>query len=268
MFLRPEYRQIVESRLRRFVRNADDVMCVGVFTLQDQQCKVCDYHPITWNYIIENLATHERLIAGSECICNYEVILKEWGYQPEYIVYPTYFLRYARWITEGSEHQEGNPLAIRFHDDFLDRATVDARQVIQEVSTGANLLAHVPEKKPAKKATEVRVEVSISCPRCANGGKHYCDLCAGRGIRVDRYQAHRLCPLCRAVALCEGCDDLEDKAHFRPRKQPVRVSLPKDVLEGKAPLRTFGELAALMSARDKTKKAPPRQQPSEGDDIP
>src|SRR5262249_13107057 len=139
MFLRPEYREIVEPRLRRFVRNGDDVLCVGVFTLQGQQRKVCDHKPITWNYIIENLATHQRLIAGSECICNYEVILKEWGYQPEYIVYPTYFLRYARWITEGCEHQEGNPRAIRFHDDFVGRATVNSKDVVQEINASANL---------------------------------------------------------------------------------------------------------------------------------
>jgi hypothetical protein len=57
MFLRPEYRQRVELRLRQFVRNGDDVMCVGAFLLSDGQCKVCDHHPVFWHYIIENLAS-------------------------------------------------------------------------------------------------------------------------------------------------------------------------------------------------------------------
>ena len=143
--LRPEYRQVVEPRLRAFVRNGDDVMCVGVFTRKGQRCKLCDYHPITWNYVIENLATHQRLIAGCRCIENYEIILKEWGYHPEYLVFPTYFLRYARWMTD--ETKGGNPGAIHFHDDFLHRAEVDPIRAVEEAGgTRYDMLAHVPVK--------------------------------------------------------------------------------------------------------------------------
>jgi hypothetical protein len=67
--------------------------------------------------------------------------------------------------------------------------------------------------------------------------------------------------------LCEDCDDLEDKKYYRPRQQPVRIKLSKDKIEGKKPLQTFAELAALMKVREGGKEAPPRPQPSEGDDI-
>lgn len=63
--IRPEYRATVEKTLREFVRNGDDVMCVAVFCIQDRTCQVCGHHPITWNYLIENLVTHQVLIAGS-----------------------------------------------------------------------------------------------------------------------------------------------------------------------------------------------------------
>src|SRR5207302_1650502 len=60
--MRPEYRETVEKTLREFVRNGDDVMCVAIFCIQDRTCQVCGHHPITWNYLIENLVTHQLLI--------------------------------------------------------------------------------------------------------------------------------------------------------------------------------------------------------------
>jgi uncharacterized protein len=44
----------------------------------------------------------------------------------------------------------------------------------------------------------------------------------------------------------------------RPRREPPRPKLSQDALEGKVPLRTFGELSALFAAKTK-KPAPPPQ---------
>src|SRR4051812_17889824 len=66
--MRPEYREAIENTLRTFVQSGDDCMCIAVFCIQDRVCQVCGHHPITWNYLVENLGTHEILIAGSECI--------------------------------------------------------------------------------------------------------------------------------------------------------------------------------------------------------
>ena len=46
----------------------------------------------------------------------------------------------------------------------------------------------------------------------------------------------------------------------RPRREPPKPKLSKEALEGKAPLRTFGELSALFAAKreDKPKNEPPK----------
>lgn len=206
--MRQEYREIIEKTLCGFVRNGDDVMCVAVFAVQDRTCEVCGYRPITWNYLIENLATHEPLIAGSECVRNYETVLRNWGYAPAFVVYPTYFARFTRWLT-GEE--QGNPNAVQIHDRFLDRIKVDAPSYlgskIPEVKS-ASVFEYVRVKaEPQPQVAQVQVETSYTCPRCANGGKYYCDVCGPRGIALKSFQARRLCGLCQAVVRCPTCGD-------------------------------------------------------------
>jgi hypothetical protein len=201
--MRPEYRETVENTLHDFVRNGDDVMCVAVFCIQDRTCQVCGHHPITWNYLIENLATHQPLIAGSECIRNYEIVLRDWGYQPEFVVYPTYFARFTRWLTD---EVEGNPNSIQVHDRFLNRVSIDSRQYLNSRFPDfgrASLFEYVrPKKEPQPEREIIRI-----CPRCSNAGQYYCDVDGLRGIALTRYQAHRLCALCQAVIRCPKCGD-------------------------------------------------------------
>lgn len=202
--MRPEYRERVEKTLREFVRNGDDVMCVAVFCIQDRTCQVCGHHPITWNYLIENLVTHQPLIAGSECIRNYEVVLRDWGYRPAFVVYPTYLAQFTRWLTEDTE---GNPNSVQIHNRFLDRVRVDAREYLNGRFPDferASLFEYVrPRKEPQPEPGVIRI-----CPRCTNGGKYYCDVDGPRGIAMMRYQAHRLCGLCQAVIRCPKCGDV------------------------------------------------------------
>jgi hypothetical protein len=231
---------------------------------------VCDYERITHNFIIENLKTHDYLIAGCKCIRNYEVILSEWGYRPEYIVYPSYFLRYTSWTTDGWEGEGGDPSAIQVHDRFLDRAAVDSRSVVEVKVPGATLREYVPVKRiPAIIEDEAKVKAPIPCPRCAKQGKDYCGKCNARGLILTRYNLARLCPSCQAVVLCEKCDDLEDKAHFRPRKigyaADTKLLLSKEALEGKVPLHSFSELAAFLSLKVESN---PKQSRSPPDDLP
>jgi hypothetical protein len=217
--MRPEYRETVEKTLCEFVRNGDDVMCVAVFCVQDRTCQVCGHHPITWNYLIENLVTNRPLIAGSECIRNYEVVLRDWGYRPAFVVYPTYFARFTRWLTDGAE---GNPNSVQIHDRFLDRVRVDARQFLasQFADFGrASLFEYVrPRKERQAEPTIIR-----DCPRCTNGGQYYCDVDGPRGIALSRYHAHRLCALCQAVIRCPECGDMP--------KEPDRPTGPAGASE-------------------------------------
>jgi hypothetical protein len=209
-------------------------------------------------------------------------------------VFPKYFLRFTGWITA---KDEGNPKAIRLDDSYARRASIDAKQVVIKQLGGVDpgefmdffLKAHVPVGKepgrpsereglsspprvlwPIEPQSRATPEVVIPpkkgiqtlgpCPRCVNNGKYTCDICSLKGIRLDKYQAHRLCPLCRAVALCEACDDIEEKAYFRQRKSYPLVKdaqkehvLPREVLDGKQPLRSFADLKSFFEARTKEK---------------
>jgi len=57
----------------------------------------------------------------------------------------------------------------------------------------------------------------------------------------------------------------------RPRREPPRPKLSQDALEGKVPLRTFGELSALFAAKVPTKNDPrdkPAPEPPRAEDAP
>jgi hypothetical protein len=206
--MRPDYRETVEQTLREFVRNGDDVMCVAVFCIQDRACQVCGHHPITWNYLIENLVTHQPLIAGSECIRNYEIVLRDWGYRPAFVVYPTYFARFTRWLIDEAE---GNPHSIQIHDRFLDRVRVDSPQYLASRFPDFRRASLFEYVRP-RKESQPEPDVIRMCPRCTNGGQYYCDVDGPRGIALTRHQAHRLCALCQAVIWCSKCGDAPKKS--------------------------------------------------------
>lgn len=107
---RDSYRAAIETTLRRFVENGDDVACTGVYIYEYGSCGLCGHQPIKWHFILENLTKREQIVVGSECIKNYKVILEEWGYRPAYVVFPECLGQFTRWISEA------NPEAIRFSD--------------------------------------------------------------------------------------------------------------------------------------------------------
>ncbi len=219
--MRPEYRERIEKTLRKFVRSGDDVMCIAVFCIQDRICQVCGHFPITWNFLIENLATHEPLIAGSECIRNYESVLRDWGYQPAFVVYPTYLSRFTRWLVEPPD---GNPNSVQIHDRFLDRVQVDAQEYLRKRVAKfdqAALFKEVRAKQQAREAKLVKV-----CPRCASGGKYYCDVDGPKGILLNRYQMHRVCALCQAVIGCPICGDLQKEPSDSPASEVAGEEIP------------------------------------------
>jgi hypothetical protein len=220
--MRPEYREVVETTLRQFVRNGDDVMCVAVFCIQDRTCQVCGHQPITWNYLVENLVTHQPIIAGSECIRNYEIVLRDWGYRPAFVVYPTYFARFTRWLIDPVE---GNPNSLQVHDRFVDRARVDARQYLHSRFPDfarATLFEYVrPKREPQPEPEVIKV-----CPRCSNGGQYFCDVDGPRGIALTKYHAHRLCMLCQAVIQCQHCSDAPKECDRPSDNGQVNVDIP------------------------------------------
>jgi hypothetical protein len=119
-----EYREAIEESLEAFVNNGDDVACIGYYILCYSHCRMCGHTPIKWHYILENLRTHQSLIVGSECVTNYQTILREWGYKPEYIVFPKCLKAYARWIIAK------NPDAVVYNDGLVMRMKTDCNSII------------------------------------------------------------------------------------------------------------------------------------------
>ncbi len=108
-----KYRSDIEASLGAFVRNGDDVAALGYFVFQHGNCQMCGHTPIKWHYILENLQSHSHLVVGSECIQNYQVILSEWGYRPEFIYFPIFLQPFVKWVLDK------NPKAIRFDDSAV-----------------------------------------------------------------------------------------------------------------------------------------------------
>lgn len=94
------YRAAIETTLRKFVENGDDVACTGVYIYEYGSCGLCGHQPIKWHYILENLSSRNQITVGSECIRNYKIILEEWGYRPAYVVFPECLSQFTRWILE------------------------------------------------------------------------------------------------------------------------------------------------------------------------
>ena len=107
---RDSYRAAIETTLKKFIENGDDVACTGVYIFEYGSCGLCGHQPIRWHFILENLTKREQIVVGSECIKNYRIILEEWGYRPAYVVFPECLGQFTRWIfAEDAE-------AIRFSD--------------------------------------------------------------------------------------------------------------------------------------------------------
>jgi hypothetical protein len=128
-----KYRAAIEGSLRAFVNDGDDVVCIGYFAYCYGNCKMCPKEGIKWHYVLENLRSQAVLIVGSECIENYQVILSEWGYKPEYIVFPDFLRAYARWILVT------NPDAVVFDDGIVMRFQADCEVIIRGNSQPSGL---------------------------------------------------------------------------------------------------------------------------------
>jgi hypothetical protein len=94
---------------------------------------MCEHVPIKWHYVLENLRSRAILIVGSECVENHQVILSEWGYRPEYLVFPSFLRAYARWILEK------NPNAVVFDDGVAMRFQADGGAIMRANSQPSGL---------------------------------------------------------------------------------------------------------------------------------
>jgi hypothetical protein len=104
------YRAAIETTLRRFVENGNDVACTGVYIYEYGSCELCGHQQIKWHYILENLSSRNQIVVGSECVRNYKIILEEWGYRPAYVVFPECLRKFTPWILEEDSG------AVRFSD--------------------------------------------------------------------------------------------------------------------------------------------------------
>jgi hypothetical protein len=220
--LSPEYRKAIEASLKDFVTNGDDVACIGYFVYEYGQCKMCDHVPIKWHYVLENLRSHRCLIVGSECIENYQTILCEWGYQPEYLVFPSFLRAYARWILGK------NPNAIVFDDGIVMRFQADCDTLIKANSQPSGLQHYRYTKRLAVGASEQIVGVDetgrqfpVGPPLGYGFDEHVgfapddeedgWDLC-GCGVELSYCEEcdNEVCPECGAGCSCDEADEAPD----------------------------------------------------------
>src|SRR5207249_5070174 len=85
---------------------------------------------------------------GSECIENYQVILSEWGYRPEYLVFPSFLRAYARWILDK------NPKAVVFDDGVAMRFKADGGAIMRANSQPSGLQHYRYAKRSQAGAVE------------------------------------------------------------------------------------------------------------------
>jgi hypothetical protein len=200
----PQYEERVETTFRQFVKPGDSVMCIALFALEGQSCQVCGKEGIKWNYVIENLRSHELVVAGSECIRNYEIILSRWGFEPRVIVFPTSFEWFTRYLVQGDE---GNPRAVEVHDRFLGVVGITGELYLKSLlrDKAPTLLKYLVLDKTYRRPV-VREKLPSDCPRCADElSDWHCSICAGKGLRCHKDNIDQLCPRCAMVALCPEC---------------------------------------------------------------
>jgi hypothetical protein len=215
----PEYRATIGASLKAFVNDGDDVACIGYFVHKYGQCKMCEHVPIKWHYVLENLRSHQALIIGSECVENYQVILSEWGYRPEYIVFPGFLRPYSRWILEQ------NPNAVVFDDGIVMRFQADCGKIIRANSQPSWLQHYRYVKRSVVEGAEEIVGVDESGRQFAVGpsvdydfdeyvdfGPDEWDLC-GCGVELSYCEEcdNEMCPECGRGCTC---DDDEDRDYM------------------------------------------------------
>lgn len=135
------YRASIETSLRKFVANGNDVACTGVFIYEYGSCGLCGHKPIKWHYILENLSSRNQIVVGSECIRNYKIILGEWGYRPAYVVFPECLRQFTRWILEEDSG------AIKFSDSVACFYTRNPRELYGVMQTDQKLQMFTFAKK-------------------------------------------------------------------------------------------------------------------------
>jgi hypothetical protein len=135
------YRAAIETSLRMFVANGNDVACTGVYIYEYGSCGLCGHKPIKWHYILENLSSRNQIVVGSECIRNYKIILEEWGYRPAYVVFPECLRQFTRWILEEDSG------AIKFSDAVACFYTKNPRELYGVMQTDQKLQMFTFAKK-------------------------------------------------------------------------------------------------------------------------
>jgi hypothetical protein len=135
------YRAAIETSLRRFVANGNDVACTGVYIYEYGNCGLCGHQPIKWHYILENLSSRNQIVVGSECIRNYKIILEEWGYRPAYVVFPECLRKFTGWILEEDSG------AIKFSDAVACFYTKNPRELYGVMQTDQKLQMFTFAKK-------------------------------------------------------------------------------------------------------------------------
>lgn len=113
----PEYLARISASLHRFLKNGDDVVCVGYYLHHYGECELCSHAPIKWHYVLANLRGDQMLTVGSECVENYTMMLSQWGYKPDYIVFPHFLRRFTSWIQCQGGVAYGDGPVMRFKGD-------------------------------------------------------------------------------------------------------------------------------------------------------
>lgn len=149
-----DYRKAIEESLKAFIRDGDDVVCIGYYVYQYGSCEMCSHTPIKWHYVLENLQSHSQMHVGSECIQNFQVILSEWGYRPEYIVFPDCLRPYTRWILDK------NPRSIVFDDDLVVYLNQDCEKIIKGIKENSQLKHYRYVKRTIHEGVEKLIAIS------------------------------------------------------------------------------------------------------------
>jgi hypothetical protein len=198
----PEYRAAIEASLKDFVNNGDDVACIGYFVYHYGQCNMCGHVPIKWHYILENLRSHGHMIVGSKCVENYQAVLSDWGYRPEYLVFPSFLRAYAKWILNK------NPNAVVFDDGIVMRFQADCRAIIDASSQPAGLRQYRHATRSVVGGSEQVVGIDESGRQFAVGLSSNNDLDeqvdSGPETESDGWD---LCGCGVPLSYCEQCDN-------------------------------------------------------------
>ena len=146
VYLGKEYKEKIQKRLKRFLNDGDPIGCIGVYKYEYGSCELCSHTPIKWHYMLKNYTTNQVMVAGSECVNNYQVILQEWGYSPAFITFPFLFKNsFTHWIK--------NPKAIVFNDDLISHFELNAIEVFKNTinnEKGLKFLKSIEKDKEGK----------------------------------------------------------------------------------------------------------------------